>query len=580
MCEPRPPRLSLRAGIIAGTHSGCGKTTISLGLMAALTRAGFVVQPYKAGPDFIDPGHHASATGRPCINLDGWMCGPDGVREAFARGLTHPGQPGALPAFTFRHAAAQAAFAAGRPATVQRAPDVALVEGVMGLHDGACATSPLGSTAELAMLLDLPVILVVRARGMARSVAAVVNGYAHLEPGLRMAGVICNEVGGEGHREMLREALAHHCPGIPLLGMLPRDATLATPSRHLGLVLAGERDEKTFLEHLATMVTRHMDLDVLLEALAMPLAHGAVRHTGTAADLAPAPACPAGGEHPGGDAAPSMRHPAATAPCTHACAGRTPLATGTACDEPPTRHDAAPPPAHVATGTVRRPQGVPPADHLPRVRVAIARDAAFCFLYAENLALLHEAGVDPLFFSPLDDTEVPPDAQGVLLPGGYPELHATRLAENISMRESLRAFAASGRPVVGECGGYMYLMEELETPSGVFPMSGCLPLRCRMDTRLRALGYREASSLAATPYGPGGTVLRGHEYHYSHVVEAPVPASGTSPVWALRDRRGRDLGTEGCRMGSVTGSYIHLHLASNRAAAHAFAAACNRHGTP
>lgn len=581
------------ACIIAGTHSGCGKTTITLGLMAALSRRGLVVQPYKAGPDFIDPGHHTAATGRPSINLDGWMCGPHGVREAYARGLhafrprhlpggvagyppiTQPsdlprqprGDSGHLaPDDAWRHiwcALSQTPdsrtplaypYGSPSPAALQRtpasdttagmtpetarchtAPDIALIEGVMGLHDGASATATTGSTAELALLLDLPVVLVIRARGMARSTAAMVMGYAALEPGLRIAGVICNEVGGPGHREMLRDALTHHCPDIPLLGMVPRDTSLETPSRHLGLALAGERNEATFLAGLAGTMEKHVDIDTLLAAIAPA-------HAGTDAHAVPQD---------------SDQIPLTPAPFRPVAAERMSSASGAH------RLAASAPVASTPTITVAS-----------RVPVAVARDEAFSFLYAENLALLSEAGMDVRFFSPVADAALPDGVRGVLLPGGYPELHARRLAANHAMRAALRDFAATGRPVNGECGGYMYLMDMLETPEGAFPMCGCLPLRCRMDARLRALGYREATLLGDATFGDAGTTLRGHEYHYSHIVEPPDADAGLTPLWQVRDRRGRDLGTEGWQHGTITGSYIHLHLASNNAVARALVAAC------
>lgn len=604
--EARPSIAPAHACIVAGTHSGCGKTTITLGLMAALSRRGHVVQPYKAGPDFIDPGHHTAATGRPSINLDGWMCGPQGVRVAFARGLhasgarpwphdlfsrpsdgnappashttweriwTALGHPPGNPAPLLRHeggtvtVATHAAPACGVPplanppsAHGHTVPDIAIIEGVMGLHDGASATTCTGSTAELALLLDLPVVLVIRARGMARSAAAMAMGYAALEPGLRIAGVICNEVGGPGHREMLRDALAHHCPAMPLLGMVPRDASLGTPSRHLGLALAGERDETTFLAGLADTIEQHVDIDALLKAIT-PVAP--VRMDSAIPQACPPVAAPAAPSHMmSGD---PLRHVSGT---PHLAA---PGTTKTDVAETP---DAAGPSETSATTAPAPAAGPLGIAVVSRVPVAVARDEAFSFLYAENLALLFEAGMDVRFFSPLADTSLPEGVRGVLLPGGYPELHAKRLAANHAMRTALRDFAATGQPVHGECGGYMYLMDILETSEGSFPMSGCLPLRCRMDARLRALGYREATLLDDATFGSAGTTLRGHEYHYSHLVDAPAAHTGLTPLWQVRDRRGRDMGTEGWCCRAITGSYIHLHLASNLSAAHAFVAAC------
>jgi hydrogenobyrinic acid a,c-diamide synthase (glutamine-hydrolysing) (EC 6.3.5.9)/cobyrinate a,c-diamide synthase (EC 6.3.5.-) len=225
-----------KACVIAGTHSGCGKTSVTLGLMTAFARRGLRVAPFKAGPDFIDPGLHARAAGRHSHNLDSWMLPPKAVRGLFAR---HAGEA-----------------------------DLALVEGVMGLFDGLSPTENTGSTAELAALLDLPVILVADARSLARSAAALVQGYVRFDPALRFAGVILDRVGSTSHADTLRKALEAHLPGPPLLGCLPRDDSLALPARHLGLVTAEDAaglDE--LLGRLADACERHLDLDALLAAL-------------------------------------------------------------------------------------------------------------------------------------------------------------------------------------------------------------------------------------------------------------------------------------------------------------------------
>ena len=517
----RPARSApLPVLVVAGTHSGCGKTTAALALMAALTRRGLRVQPMKAGPDYIDPGLHAAVTGRPGWNLDGWMCGPEGVRRSFAR-----------------------AVRAGEP---HGTPDIAVIEGVMGLHDGASVDGPSGSTAEVAALLHAPVLLVADVRGMSRSAAALVGGYARFDPALRFAGVVCNRVGGPGHRDLLRGALAAHCPDIPLLGLLPRDATLGLPSRHLGLAQAHEHAAWPELSaRLADWFEAGLDaagqsLDGLLtRCAAMAPADDMVA---TPEDLA----TPASGNH------------AAT--------------VGTAA---------------VPRAAKQLSEGAP-----RRIRIGIARDAAFSFLYPENLFLLAAAGAEPAFFSPLSDAALPPDIGGLLLPGGYPELHAARLAANAPMLAAVRAFAALGRPVHGECGGFMYLMRSITDAEGTpHAMTGCLPAACRMDARLRALGYREAETLRPSPFGPAGTVLRGHEFHYSHLdpavtaevagaaetakaAEAARPAPSALSVWTLRDRNGAPLGREGVCAGSVSGSYVHLHFGSNPAVARAFVAAC------
>lgn len=446
--------------VVAATGSGRGKTSVAVGLMAALCRRGLRVQAFKAGPDFIDPAHHARATGRVSHNLDTWMLTETSVRELFAR-----------------HAA-QA--------------DVAVGEGVMGLFDGFSGRDEAGGTAHLAKLLGLPVLLVVDARGMGRSVAALVGGFAAFDPGLTLCGVVLNHVGGPGHREILTEAMAG-APGVPVLGFLPRDPGLAMPARHLGLVDPAEAAEPgAWVAALADAVEAGLDVGRLLASLP--------------------------------------------------------------------RHDL--------------PVPVPIPVPRPVARLGVARDAAFRFYYEENLRLLAQAGADIAPFSPLADAALPVDLDGLYLGGGYPELFAEKLAENAAMRRDVAAFAASGRPVYAECGGFMYLMDSITDASGRrFPMAGVFPFAAAMGERFAALGYRGVSTTAPTLLGPAGTVVRGHEFHYSHRVGG---TGGIETAYALSGRAGPLPGPEGFRIGNVLGSYVHLHFGSNPGVAAAFTQAMAR----
>lgn len=448
------PRLT-----IAAPSSGCGKTTITLALLAALSRRGVAVAPFKVGPDFIDPGHHARASGRISRNLDGWMCGEQWVRKTFARG------------------------SAGA--------DLALIEGVMGLFDGAAGDSEVGSSAEIAKWLGSPVLLVIDARAQARSAAAVLQGFANFDPQLQVAGVIFNRVGSPGHAEMLRQAVAS-VPGLPpVLGCLPRSEELALPERHLGLVTAEDagRDD-AFFARLADWIEAHVDLDQLL-AVAAP-------------------------------------HP----PCGH------PLPGG---EE-----------NQVQEGR--------------SVRIAVARDAAFCFYYPDNLELLEAAGAELVFFSPLTAGQLPAGIDGLYLGGGYPELHAATLAANAGLRAELSRAAKAGLPIYAECGGFMYLSDAIAGE----PMVGVFPAQARMLPRRRALGYREVTLSAASPLGPAGTKARGHEFHYS---EMELPAS-VPRCYRLSRRQGEPAGEEGYRIGTVLGSYVHLHFGSNPQLAENFVNFC------
>lgn len=484
--------------LVAGTCSGSGKTTLALSLMAALRQRGLTVQAFKAGPDFIDPGHHAAITKRPSCNLDTWMAGEAGVCAAWAHLLQS-----------------------------QPKPDFLLGEGVMGLFDGAAGLGGLGSTAHLARLLHVPLLLVVDARGMGQSTAALAHGFTSLQSDLHFAGMVCTHVGGESHASMLREAFAtvfgqgtshthglhnshkpnssndspsSNClpssrnPHIPLLGLLPRKGAPKLTSRHLGLTMAHEHNWDTPRLHgMIRWLEEHMDVDALLKACV---------------------------EH-------SLLQPKSVAPATSTTSAKPALSA------PPTPRS--------------------PACESSRPRIAIARDEAFCFLYAHMPMVLEELGAECVFFSPLRDTSLPDNCRALYFPGGYPELHAQALATNTVMHESVRAFAALGKRIYGECGGYMYLMESIEVAGQHWAMSGCLPLRCRLEEQRVALGYREL-----TPFEGQKMVGRGHEFHYSRLLEASPTTPLCSPLWQVRDRKGCPLPPEGARYGNVYGSWVHL----------------------
>lgn len=217
--------------VVAGTGSGAGKTTVTLGLMKAFADSGLRVQGFKCGPDYIDPTYHTAATGTPSRNLDSWMTSPDTVRETFIR--------------------------------ASEGADISVIEGVMGLYDGKDPLSNTGSTAEIAMLTDSPVLLVVDVRSMARSAAAIVLGFQRLEPKLRIVGVIVNRCGSQGHYGIVKKAIEQEC-GIPVLGWLKRDDGLDIPERHLGLVPAVERGElEPLFQRAAELIRAGTDLDAL-----------------------------------------------------------------------------------------------------------------------------------------------------------------------------------------------------------------------------------------------------------------------------------------------------------------------------
>ncbi len=452
--------------VIAAPASGCGKTTVACGLMAALRARGLAVSGHKVGPDYIDPGYHAVATGRPPRNLDPFLCGEDLIAPLFLHG------------------------AAGA--------QVAIVEGVMGLFDGVDpqaapnAEPDFGSTAHVARLLGAPVVLVVDAARAGRSVAALAAGFAGFDPRTHLDGVILNRVASDRHERLLREALAES--GLPVFGTIRRTEGIATPSRHLGLIPAAEREAVAgqAIDQLGALVAGSCDLDALLA-----LARGA---------------------------------PAVTAPPW----------------EPP---------------------GTPDSTH-PAPVIAVAGGPAFTFGYTEQAELLEAAGSRVARFDPLRDEDLPAGTAGLILGGGFPEVHAADLSANERLRGRVAALARRGAPVAAECAGLLYLARTLDDR----PMCGVLDVRATMTPKL-TLGYRHATAMTDSVLARAGDVVRGHEFHRT----VTVPARGDRPAWRFGsgELEGHITGT-----GSGVASYLHTHWAGYPAAAARFTAACAKVPAP
>jgi cobyrinic acid a,c-diamide synthase len=439
--------------VVAGTHSGVGKTTVTTGLLAALRATGHRPAAAKVGPDFIDPGYHALASGRPPRNLDPWLCGTTAIRPLAAR--------------------------AGEGS------DLLVVEGVMGMFDGAADGTP-SSTADVAGLLDAPVVLVVDAEAMAGSVAAVVHGFATLDPAVHLAAVVLNRVASDGHEAMLREAIAP--TRVRVLGALRRDDRLVWRDRHLGLVPVAE-DPATVERSLA----------VLADAVAERV------------DLA------------------AVVRLAETAP---------PL--------------------------VANPVAVPAPG--PTVRIAVATGRAFTFTYTDTVDALRAGGAEVVPFDPLADRGLPDAVGGLIIGGGFPEVHAARLAGNEPLLGAVRHAVAAGVPTWAECGGLLWLTTSVDGRR----MAGIVPATGRMTDRL-TLGYREATITVASPLGPAGTRLRAHEFHYA-TVDPPGEAV------ELRSRFGR--GRSGFAGPTLLASFLHHHPGGDPSAVAAFLAACRRGEPP
>ncbi|MEV7339933.1 cobyrinate a,c-diamide synthase [Streptomyces sp. NPDC093544] len=471
--------------VIAAPSSGSGKTTVATGLMAAFASRGLAVSPHKVGPDYIDPGYHALATGRVGRNLDAYLCGAELVAPLFGHGA--------------------------------RGCDLAVVEGVMGLYDGAAGEGELASTAHVAKLLRAPVVLVVDASSQSRSVAALVHGFASWDPEVRVAGVILNKVGSVRHEGMLREALDES--GVPVLGVLRRAPQVDTPSRHLGLVPVAERRVEAVeaVAAMASQVREGCDLDALLAlARSAPALSGAAWDAAEVVGVSPPSPLPV-----------------------------------------PVSGGSAPRPPYRAEGV--RPQT--PDGLKPRI-VAVAGGAAFTFSYAEHAELLAAAGAEVVTFDPLRDERLPEGVGGLVIGGGFPEVFAPELSANEPLRKAVAALAESGAPVAAECAGLLYLSRELDGQ----PMCGVIDAKARMDERL-TLGYRDAVALSDSVLAVAGTRMRGHEFHRT-VVE---PGAGTAPAWGVRAPRKM---VEGFVQHGVHASYLHTHWASEPGVARRFVERC------
>jgi cobyrinic acid a,c-diamide synthase len=460
--------------LVAGAASGVGKTTVALAIIACLRRRGYVVQPFKGGPDFLDTTHHTRIAGRLARNLDTWMLSEEANRDVLRQGAV-----GAT---------------------------VIVVEGMMGLFDGKDGLTETGSSAEIAKLLKLPVVLVLDCAKSARSVAAVALGFESFDPELPVAGFILNRVASRSHYRMLESAIEARCT-TPILGWLPREATIAIPERHLGLHAAAETETlldaerlEQQIDTLASLAEKHLKVEALLR-LDCPL-------------VIPIPAA--------------------------------------------------------------KTTAMTPAES-PSLRIGVARDRAFSFYYEDNLELLREQGAETIPFSPMDDQVLPAGLDALYFGGGYPELYARELSANTAMLEQVRAFVRSGGHVYAECGGLLYLSQQLSTRDGsVYPLSGIVPLAMEMTGQLVDFGYVTVTFTQDCLLGPQGTSIRGHSFHYSRIRSSAHVATSYQVEFSLSNKQQR----EGFTCGSVLASYIHLHFRANPVVAQHFTAALRRARQP
>ncbi|MBE8970929.1 cobyrinate a,c-diamide synthase [Nostocales cyanobacterium LEGE 12452] len=467
--------------VIAGERSGVGKTTVTLTLLASLRRRDRLVQSFKVGPDYIDPMFHRHVTGRACRNLDPVLTSEAYVQQCFAR-----------------HS---------------QLSEYALVEGVMGLFDGVkegagehtstalsnqgsstsatlsdrgaeeknnaqCLTD-FASTAHIARLLDLPVVLVIDCSRLSGSVAAIAHGYRSFDPRIKIAGVVLNRVGSDRHLSLLKDSLEPL--QLPILGVLRRQDNITIPDRHLGLVPTAELPElNALIDRLADLGDSCFDWQRLL-----PLLKSESLSPSASSSLSPS----------------------------------------------------------------------------SPVRIAVARDRAFNFYYQDNLDLLQELGAELVFWSPLEDAGIPKDIQGMYFGGGFPEVFAQQLAENSSVRDAVKTAILKGMPTVAECGGLMYLCEQIIDFEGKsWSMAGVLPTSAVMGGRL-TLGYRRAVALQDNLLVKANTTVYGHEFHRSHLTLTP-----TQPLFETsRYDCEENMGCEGWGLpANIHASYVHQHWGESR----------------
>lgn len=451
---------------IAGERSGVGKTTVTLAILSYLAKLGEKVQSFKVGPDYIDPMFHTEVTGRPCRNLDPVLTSEEYVRHCFNDRCL--------------------------------GVDLALVEGVMGLFDGIRAIDPeendlaqipndWASTAHIARLLDLPVLLVLDCSRLSGSVAAIAHGYRSFDPRVKIAGLVLNRVGSDRHQTLLQEALLPL--QIPILGILHRNETITLRDRHLGLIPTAELSQlDRIFDRLAELAKNCFDWEKLLPLLK-------VRRRSDRAEQYP-------------------------------------------------------------------------LEEQLKLKIAVARDRAFSFYYPDNLELLEQLGAETIPWSPMSDSNLPKGIQGLYFGGGFPEIFARELADNHIIRQAVRQAIRAGIPTYAECGGLMYLGEQIVDFQGQsWPMVGILPTNTMMGKSL-ALGYRQATALQQSPILGQGETIWGHEFHRSHPTTSPL-----QPLFALRGLD-RQHSFEGWKIHQLHASYIHLHWGAHSWIARRFLQHC------
>lgn len=435
-----------KAILIGATSSGIGKTSFCIGLAVCLQRRGLRVRICKSGPDYLDPTWLSLASGRTCKNLDLWMHGSDGVLSRFQEAC---------------HDA-----------------DLCIVEGAMGLYDGISGACNDGSSAALARILNIPVLLLADAKGCARSFAATMYGFTQFPDAPQILGYVANRIGSTKHRDILKTALQSLPQTEKFFGALPNQAFPSLESRHLGLHSASSSQENlSMIQAIGNAVEQNIDIDQLLSII--------------------------------------PEHPISSLPTNIKLV---------------------------------------PRNHC---RIAIAQDEAFCFYYPEWVTALKAHGAEVLPFSPLQNQAIPDQSDALILGGGYPELHAGTLSNNTRTLDSIRMHAQLGKAIYAECGGLMYLSKGIKSEVQEYPLLGILPAWTIMGQKLSHLGYVQAKLRKDCLLGSCGDVLRGHEFHYSHLESAP---ENWECAYECTDTLGGKPRLEGWGNGNILASYVHFPI--------------------
>ena len=445
--------------VIAATQSGGGKTTITTGIIAALRKRSLTVQSYKIGPDYIDPGYHSLASCRPAHNLDSWLVSKEKLQEIFSQ--------------------------------TSKDTDIAIIEGVMGLYDGG--KGGVSSTAEIAKLLNAPVILIIDAKSMGASAAAIALGFREYDKDVNLAGVILNRIGSDNHKNIIESALNEI--GIKTLGAIKRNNKLITPERHLGLLPTIENETKELVENISEAINSQVNIDELIN----------IANNASTLNL-----------------------------------------------------------------NVTEQSSIQYSKS--QIKIAVAKDEAFNFYYPESLRVLERLGAEIVIFSPLHDESIPA-ADGLIIGGGFPEMFAMQLETNVSMRESIKKAAINGLPIFAECGGYMYLMNELIDFEGKsHKMVGVIENSAKMNDRLQMVGYVEATLLNDCILGKAGDIFHAHEFHFSNEVNN----NGQSAFNCVRIRNNSNY-RAGFVSDNIVASYLHIHFAGCIEAAKHFVESCQNY---